>query len=287
MKAFSPIEKIERDSFFVSREIKSIIRRGVRAARNHEILVLDAEHGVGATITLEALKLHVRTDPTLVLVELAPHISMSQNTLWHEVLLELGEKPAWRWSDWKDKQGKVRQGRQKQLGYKLGQLSAQGKYVLITVDNALSTPHRIWELLRVMATQCIKGYAYGPGVVLVANLRDRTAFHKPEDIVAEGKENVPNLVRRTSLKMGGLTPTELDPYIRFQAARDGIELHPRFVSDLKRALQNRYLQVNGLSRFPGHINVIALNLLDESHHLGKPITQRVQTASSPKARARV
>jgi len=270
LKAFSPIESIEDGSFFVSKEIKSVITRGLRAARHHGLLVLDAEHGVGATIALEVLKQYARTDPDVILADISPYARMSQTMLWHEVLMELGERPAWRWSDWKDAKGNVHQGRNKQLQYKLAEFYTQGKSVLVCVDNALSLPNCIWEMLRVMASVRTKGRAYGPGVVLVANLKDKIARFKPEDIVAESQ--APNMARRVSFKLAGLGVDEVSDYVAFQGARDGLQFHPGFLTRLTQALQNAYLVDNGLSRFPGYINAVALDLAEEFHHLGKPIT---------------
>lgn len=284
MQAFSPVESIEDGSFFVSKEIKAGISRGLRAARHHQLLVLDAEHGVGASIVIEVLKQYARTDPNVVLADITPYARMSQTMLWHEVLMELGERPAWRWSDWKDAKGKTHQGRNKQLQYKLAELRAQGRSVLICIDNALSIPHSIWEMLRVMASVRAKGRAYGPGIVLVANLREKTARFKPDDIIAEGKENLPNLVRRVSFKLAGLEVDEVNDYIAFQGARDGLQFHPGFLARLMQELQNAYLTANGLSRFPGYVNAIALDLMEEFHHLGKPITAR--RPAHPRARVK-
>jgi len=287
LKAFSPVESIEDGSFFVSKEIKSVIARGLRAARHHQLLVLDAEHGVGASVTLEVLKQYARTDPNVVLADIFPYARMSQTMLWHEVLMELGERPAWRWSDWKDAKGKTHQGRNKQLQYKLAELRAQEKSVLICVDNALSIPHSIWEMLRVMASVRANGRAYGPGIVLVANLKDKTARFKPDDIIAEGKENLPNMVRRVSFKLAGLDAGEVNDYIAFQGARDGLQFHPGFLARLMQELQNAYLTANGLSRFPGFINAVALDLMEEFHHLGKRITQSAPTRAKSKVTAGV
>lgn len=288
-KAFTHVEKIEDGGLFPSSEIKNFIRKGVEAAKEHKFLVADAPAGVGASVALNALKASLLKDSKVLAVELTPYpFTTQQNVtrlLFADVLMKLGELPVYRWLDYVTIKGKKRRGRHSQMKSALNRLYAEGKSVLLLMDNALSQQRYLWQLLYNLAGLTDNGQHYGPGALLVANLTDKVARFKPEEIVEEGKPEFPNLARRVSFKLSGLTTAEVDPYIRFQAARDGAAFTNQFKADLLSQLANDYLVACGKHRFPGTINAVGRNLMEEYYKLGKDIYVSAVKLSKREARS--
>lgn len=291
LKAFTPVGKLETGKYFRSEDVKLVVHKGLEAASEHAFFVLDAPSGAGATVALNALRQDAKKDPKIILVELGAYpISQRSNLrglLWKDLIIGMGQKPAYRWGDWIDKKGITKQGRRLQLRDLLFKLYESGKKVLIVMDEALSQPRHIWELLYQASRINVENAKYGPGVVICANLADKIARYKPDYIVEEGKAEFPDFARRSSFKLGGLTPDEVTQYIAFQAYRDGKSFDPGFLKELNTNLTNSYLTGSGLHRLPATINAVGRNLMELYHKRGHQIYTALQKAVARRALAGV
>jgi len=275
LKAFTAVGKLDTPcgGFFVSTDLKNVLRKGIEAAREHKFFVADAQSGAGATLAMNALKAALVKDSRTAIIELSPYPLTSQKgicrMIFSEVLMGLGELPVYRWLDYVTVKGKRRKGRHSQMRDTLTRLYAQGKSVLVLMDNALSQPRYAWQLLYNMAGLNKDNQRYGPGVMITANLHDKVARYKPEEIVVEGKLGFPPMARRVSFALSGLTAAEVAPYLRFQAARDGAAFTTGFLAALKAHLAEPWLVESGKHRFPGTVNAVGRNLMEEYYKLGK------------------
>jgi len=277
-RAFTAIDKISEA--FVSDDVKLVAGKGIEAAKEHKFVVIDAPSGSGGTVALNVLKVTARDRKDTIVVDLGGFPLTShqglRGRLWTEVLVTLGVKPSYRWSNWKNKAGELVIGRRMQLRDTLVKLYQESKQLLLVMDNALNQPRYLWELLYEMADLNVDGKRYGPGVVICADLADRKRAHyKPERIVNEGKPEFPDVARRLSVKLGGLNPkhNEVEVYVRFQAKRDDKAFAPDFIAEFGKALSSSYLEATGMHRLPGTLNAVGRNLMEKRHRLGLPIYQ--------------
>ncbi len=284
LNAFTPVAKLEPGTFFKSKDVDFVIRKGTDAANEHKFQVLDSPIGGGATLALNALRLAAKKDSKMIVIELGSYPRTMRTNLrgllWKDIIIGLGEKPAWRWGDWVDKKGVTKQGRRLQLRDLLYKLYESGQKVLIILDEALSQPRHIWELLYTASRINIENKKYGPGVVIAADLSDKNAFYKPDYIVEEGKPEFPDYARRSSFKLAGLGADEVERFIQFQASRDGGTFTQDFVAEIKAKLSDEYLTSRGLHRLPSTINTVGRNVMELYHNRGHSIYTTAQKSTT-------
>lgn len=284
MKAFRSIEKITDTTIFISQDVRTVLREGMAAARHREFLILDSPPGVGTTTALEALKQVARHEKDLVLVELTPNEVVSTPQLWQSLLVGLGAKKVWTWTD-----------RRNALMQKLMDLARSKVSPLIVVDDAVILPPRCWWILKHISSLHREGLRCGAGVVVSAPLNSSSMLRKFSWKLKIAKDKGSYTIQTLGevlssadrIGLSGLTPDEIKRFIDFQAKRDGVQFAPDFVAEIERALASPSNQAFGTGNRPANINNTAKAIARRRHDLGKPITETVKVHKAEREKAPV